>query len=241
VIETLSTVAFWQALGAIIWVNLLLSGDNAVVIALAARSLPEKQQKLAVFWGSAAAIIMRVILTLFAVALLQLPYLKLIGGVLLLWIGVKLITPPGDEGGEHGKVQASDRLFAAIKTIIVADFVMSLDNVIAIAGAAERADPSQRTGLIIFGLLVSVPFIVFGSQMLMKVMERLPIIVTLGAALLGFVACEMLVTDRAVRHHFQGLGAALSLAIELAGAAGVVLGGRWLAARQRRRAVDANR
>jgi YjbE family integral membrane protein len=155
--ETLSSVLFWQALGAIIWVNLLLSGDNAVVIALAARSLPAKQQKLAVFWGSAAAIIMRVILTVFAVALLQLPWLKLIGGVLLLWIGVKLIVP--EEGGED--IQSSDNLLQAVKTILIADLVMSLDNVIAVAAAAEQGPPEAKISLLIIGLALSIPIVIW--------------------------------------------------------------------------------
>jgi YjbE family integral membrane protein len=137
--------------------------------------------------------VLRVILISFAVALLNVPALKLIGGLLLVWIGVKLIAPPPDDG--HAQIQASDKLWNAIKTIIVADFVMSLDNVIAIAGAAEQADPSQRTGLIIFGLLVSVPFIVYGSQLILKLLDRFPIIVVLGGALLGWIAGGLIVGD----------------------------------------------
>jgi YjbE family integral membrane protein len=188
-VEEVFTHAFWVGLVKIIGVNIVLSGDNAVVIALAARSLPPKQQKQAIIWGSAAAIIMRVILTVFAVALLTLPWLKLIGAALLLWIGVKLLIP--EEGGED--VDASDSLVAAIKTILIADLVMSLDNVIAVAAAAGGS-----LLLLILGLAISIPLVIFGATMLIKVMERWPIIITIGAALLGFVAGEMAITDSAI-------------------------------------------
>jgi len=197
--EMLVSPAFWVGLGAIIWVNLLLSGDNAVVIALAARSLPERQQKLAVFWGSAAAVIMRVILTVFAVALLTLPWLKVIGGVLLLWIGAKLLVP--DEGGEE--IESGRNLWGAIKTILVADLVMSLDNVIAVAAAADAAAPTpdletMKYVLLILGLAISIPIVIFGSVMMLKVMERFPVIITLGAGLLGWIAGDIMVTDPAI-------------------------------------------
>jgi len=185
----------WHAIVQIIIIDLLLGGDNAVIIALACRNLPPKQRRQGIVWGAAGAIILRVILITVAVALLDVPFLKLVGGLLLLWIGVKLIAPLETGSGEHGKVQASDRLVSAIKTIIVADLVMSLDNVIAIAGAAEQADPSQRTGLIVFGLLVSVPFIVFGSQVILKLLDRFPIIILLGGALLGWIAGGLMATD----------------------------------------------
>lgn len=228
-VEMLYSVAFWQALGAIIWVNLLLSGDNAVVIALAARSLPEKQQKLAVFWGSAAAIIMRVILTIFAVALLQLPYLKLIGGVLLLWIGVKLIVP--EEGGED--IKSSDNLFQAVKTILIADLVMSLDNVIAVAAAAEQGPPEAKMALLIIGLALSIPIVIFGSTLMLKVMGRFPAIITLGAALLGWIAGDIMVTDPAVVHWIKANMAWLAewKVAPIAGAILVVGIGKALAAR----------
>ncbi len=184
----------WDAVVQIIIIDILLGGDNAVIIALACRNLPPRHRRLGIFWGAAGAIILRVILITVAVALLTVPLLKLVGGLLLLWIGVKLIAPP-PEHDDHAGVQASDKLLAAIKTIIVADFVMSLDNVIAIAGAAEQADPSQRTGLVIFGLLVSVPFIVFGSQLILKLLDRLPIIVVLGGGLLGWIAGGLIVGD----------------------------------------------
>jgi YjbE family integral membrane protein len=188
----------WDAIIQIIIIDILLGGDNAVVIALACRNLPAKSRRQGIFWGAAGAIALRVILITVAVALLDVPLLKFIGGVLLVWIGVKLLVPPQDEGG-HSDIKASDKLLAAIKTIIVADFVMSLDNVIAIAGAAEQADPSQRTGLIIFGLLVSVPFIVFGSQIILKLLDRFPVIVLLGAGLLGWIAGGLIVGDVWVR------------------------------------------
>jgi len=201
--EMLSSIEFWQALGAIIWVNLLLSGDNAVVIALAARSLPPRQQKLAVFWGSAAAIILRVILTVFAVALLQLPWLKLVGGVLLLWIGVKLMVP--EEGGED--IKTSDNLLQAVKTILIADLVMSLDNVIAVAAAAEQGPPQAKVTLLVIGLALSIPIVIFGSTLMLKVMDRFPVIITLGAALLGYIAGDIMATDPALKTWLAGLGA----------------------------------
>jgi YjbE family integral membrane protein len=187
----LGSGALWGAFFAIVVANILLSGDNAVVIAMAARSLPPHQQKKAIFWGSAAAIVLRIVLTIAAVQLLQLPYLKLIGGALLLWIGVQLLVD-ADDGGE---VQAHGSLAAAIRTILVADLVMSLDNVIAVAGAADRAPEAYRLVLVIVGLAMSIPLIIAGSTLLMKVMERFPVIITFGAALLGFLAGEMFVTD----------------------------------------------
>jgi len=228
-VETVSSLLFWQALGAIIWVNLLLSGDNAVVIALAARSLPAKQQKLAVFWGSAAAIVLRVILTVFAVALLQLPWLKLVGGVLLLWIGVKLIVP--EEGGED--IRSSDNLMSAVKTILIADLVMSLDNVIAVAAAAERGPPEAKIALLIVGLALSIPIVIFGSTLMLKVMGRFPIIITLGAALLGWIAGDIMVTDPAIAGWVKMNFAALLgwKAAPLVGAVLVVVLGKWIAAR----------
>jgi YjbE family integral membrane protein len=229
--EMISSLLFWQALGAIIWVNLLLSGDNAVVIALAARSLPPKQQKLAVFWGSAAAIILRVVLTLFAVALLQLPWLKLIGGLLLLWIGVKLIVP--EEGTEN--IQSSDNLFQAVKTILIADLVMSLDNVIAVAAAAEQGPPEAKLTLLIIGLALSIPIVIFGSVLMLKIMGRFPIIITLGAALLGWIAGDIMVTDPAIAGWVKANFAALLewKAAPIAGAVFVVALGKSIAARQK--------
>ncbi len=225
---------FWIPLLKIIWINIVLSGDNAVVIALAARSLPPRQQKLAVAWGSGAAVAMRIVLTLFAVALLQLPYLKLIGAVLLLWIGVQLLLP--EEGEEN--IDGHENLLAAIKTILIADLVMSLDNVIAVAAAA-----GDSVTLLILGLAISIPLVIFGSTLLMKVMERFPIIITAGGALLGFVAGEMAVSDPALADwmgaNFQMVekkpvlaGISLEVIVGLVGAALVVLVGKLVARRQ---------
>src|SRR5512145_825843 len=191
------TQAFWIGLLKIIGVNIILSGDNAVVIALAARSLPPKQQKAAIFWGSGAAVVMRIILTVFAVALLTLPWLKLIGSLLLFWIGVKLLIPEDDDAD----IDASDNMIAAIKTILVADLVMSIDNVIAVAAAAGGS-----LTLLILGLAISIPLVIFGSTMLLHLMERWPIIITVGGGLLGFVAGEMLVTDPALKDWLAGAG-----------------------------------
>jgi YjbE family integral membrane protein len=225
--------AFWVALGKIVWVNILLSGDNAVVIALAARSLPPHQRNKAIFGGSAAAIILRVVLTVFAVQLLQFPYLKIVGALLLFWIGVQLLVP--EEENEDG-IKATDHLWSAIRTILIADLVMSLDNVIAVAAAADSGPPESRLLLLIIGLGLSIPLIIFGSTLLLTVMEKYPVIITLGAALLGFVAGEMLVTDHAVETFFHSAGRASTTIIEVAGAVGVVLVGRWLAGRKRRAA-----
>ncbi len=186
----------WDAIIQIIIIDILLGGDNAVIIALACRGLPPQLRKQGIIWGSVGAIFLRVVLISVAMQLLGIPWIKLIGGVLLVWIGVKLLLPEG-EGDAHAHITASNKLWTAIRTIIVADFVMSLDNVIAIAGAAQSADPSQRTGLIIFGLLVSVPFIVFGSQLILKLLDRFPIVVTLGGGLLGWIAGGLVVTDPA--------------------------------------------
>jgi YjbE family integral membrane protein len=193
VVEWFATLD-WGAIGQIIIIDILLGGDNAVIIALACRNLPPRHRTLGIFWGAAGAIVLRVILITVAVALLDIPFLKLVGGALLIWIGIKLIAPV-DEGEGHANIQASDKLWSAIKTIIVADLIMSLDNVVAIAGVAEQADPAHQTGLIIFGLLVSVPFIIFGSQIVLKLLDRFPIIVLLGGALLGWIAGGLVVGD----------------------------------------------
>jgi len=224
----LADAAFWVALGKIVWVNILLSGDNAVVIALAARSLPESQRKKAVFFGSAAAILLRVVLTVFAVQLLQYPYLKLIGAVLLFWIGVQLLVPEEESDDVH----SAEHLWGAVRTILIADLVMSVDNVLAVAGAADSGPPESRLLLLIIGLGMSIPLIIAGSQLLMRVMERYPIIITLGAALLGFVAGEMLVHDKAVDEFFHGITQPSTTIIELGCAIGVVLVGTWLSRRR---------
>ncbi len=187
---------FWFAVLQIIAIDILLGGDNAVVIALACRSLPEHQRKRGIFWGVAGAIILRVGLTAFAVTLLAIPYLKIIGGLLLLWIGSKLIIPEDNDDGHE--INASTTLMGAIKTIIIADFVMSLDNVIAVAAAAK-----DSISLIVFGLLVSIPIIVWCSQLILKLMDRYPAIITVGGALLGYIAGDMMVRDPAVNDWFK--------------------------------------
>jgi YjbE family integral membrane protein len=223
----LTSAAFWAALGSIVLANIILSGDNAVVIALAARALPAHQQKKAIFWGSAAAIVMRIGLTLIAAQMLQWPYLKVIGALLLLYIGISLLVEEQDE--EDGTHEVSS-MAVAIRTILIADLVMSLDNVLAVAAAAKGNTP-----LLIIGLAFSIPLIVFGSTLLLKVMERFPIIITLGAALLGFLAGEMLLTDPAVTSRFPGLSHNVVNAAGAVGAVIVVAVGTWLQRRNRQK------
>jgi YjbE family integral membrane protein len=187
---------FWIAVGQIIMIDILLGGDNAVVIALACRKLPPRQRTQGILWGTAGAIGLRVVLIFFALTLLAIPYLKIVGAVLLVWIGVKLLLPEDEEA--HGNIQASDKLWAAVKTVIVADLVMSVDNVIAIAGAAESAGGDHKMPLVIFGLLVSIPIIVWGSQLVIRLMDRFPMIITIGGMLLGWIAGTMAVTDPAI-------------------------------------------
>ena len=195
---------FWIAVGQIIIIDILLGGDNAVVIALACRRLPPALRTKGIIWGTVGAIVLRVILIFFALTLLAIPFLKIVGAVLLVWIGVKLIAP--DEGG-HGDIAASDKLWAAVKTIIIADLVMSVDNVIAIAGAAEGAGGDHKMPLVIFGLLVSIPIIVWGSQLVIKLMDRFPIIITVGGMLLGWIAGAMIVSDPALLPYIPTLPA----------------------------------
>lgn len=190
--EEFMTGAFWLAVGQIIMIDILLGGDNAVVIALACRNLPDKQRKLGIIYGTIGAIVLRVILIAFALALLSIPYLKIVGAALLIWIGIQLLQPEDDDS--HN-INPSDKLWGAVKTVIVADLVMSVDNVIAIAGAAQGAGQTHQLPLVIFGLLVSIPIIVWGSQIVLKLMERFPVIITLGAMLLGWIAGQMAYTD----------------------------------------------
>ncbi|MBL8316814.1 MAG: TerC family protein [Burkholderiaceae bacterium] len=208
-----TTGAFWAALGSIIWVNIILSGDNAVVIALAARALPPHQQKQAIFWGSAAAIVMRVVLTIIAVEMLKWPYLKIIGAILLVYIGVSLMLEDDEGEGDVGSDKGG--MWVAIRTILIADLVMSLDNVLAVAAAAKG-----DIVLLTVGLALSIPLIIFGSTLLLKVMERFPIIITAGAALLGFLAGEMLLTDPAL---VERIGELPHWQINVGGAVGAAL------------------
>jgi YjbE family integral membrane protein len=230
-IAEIQTAHFWTGLMTIIWVNIILSGDNAVVIALAALSLPKHQQGKAVFWGAGAAVVLRIILTIIAVEMLKFPYLKIIGGLLLFWIAVKLLMP---EDGD-ANVESSDNLIQAIKIILIADLVMSLDNVVAVAAAAKGS-----ILLLVLGLAISIPLVVFGATILMKLMERYPIIVIIGAALIGSVAGELLVTDPVlldwVKANMPWLEIHLPFFGELSwaqivGAVFVVVIGKWLAAR----------
>jgi YjbE family integral membrane protein len=190
------TPEFWIAVGQIIMIDILLGGDNAVVIALACRKLPPAMRTKGILWGTAGAIVLRVVLIFFALTLLVIPFLKLVGAALLVWIGVKLLAPDADD--DHSNIQGSDKLWAAVKTVIVADLVMSVDNVIAIAGAAEGAGGDHKMPLVIFGLLVSIPIIVWGSQLVIKLMDRFPSIITIGGMLLGWIAGTMAVSDPAV-------------------------------------------
>lgn len=194
--EAFMTPEFWVAVGQIIMIDILLGGDNAVVIALACRKLPPAQRTKGILWGTAGAIVLRVVLIFFALTLLAIPFLKIVGALLLLWIGVKLLAPEHDDA--HGNIAGSDKLWAAVKTVIVADLVMSVDNVIAIAGAAQGAGDGHQMPLVIFGLLVSIPIIVWGSQLVIKLMDRFPLIITLGGMLLGWIAGTMLISDPAV-------------------------------------------
>ncbi len=221
--EWLYNVDFWLGLLKIIWINIILSGDNAVVIALAARALPPVQQQRAVMFGSGAAVVLRIVLTVVAAKLLAMPYLQIVGGLLLLWIGVQLLIEEEDAEQEH---KGSANLLTAIRTILIADLVMSLDNVIAVAAAAQG-----DMVLLILGLALSIPMVIFGSTLMIKLMERYPIIILLGAALIGWVGGETMVGDAAL----QGVVSNypwLHYAAAVAGAALVVGLGRKLGKQQ---------
>ena len=189
--DTLMNHEFWLAVFQIIMIDVLLGGDNAIVIALACRGLPEHQRRRGILLGTMGAILIRVVLVGFALTLLGVPYLKLIGAVLLLWIGIKLLT---QEDEDH-EVDASDRLWGAVKTIIIADLVMSVDNVVGVAAAAEAGGGDHKFGLVVFGLLVSIPIVVWGSTFVIRLMDRFPWVITLGAMLMGWIAGTMAVTD----------------------------------------------
>jgi YjbE family integral membrane protein len=240
--EEFMTAAFWIAVGQIIMIDILLGGDNAVVIALACRKLPPKLRTQGILWGTAGAILLRVILIFFALTLLAIPFLKLVGALLLLWIGIKLLLPEHDE---HGDIEASDKLWAAVKTVIVADLVMSVDNVIAIAGAAQGAGEGHQMPLVIFGLLVSIPIIVWGSQLVIKLMDRFPVIITVGGMLLGWIAGTMAVSDPAVANPAQWTWVpklpqtdVVKYAAGVIGALIVLAWGKWAASRQVAKAVE---
>ena len=213
--EMLQNADFWIGLMKIIWINIILSGDNAVVIALAARSLPAEQQKKAIMFGSGAAVVLRIGLTVVAAKLLELSYLQIIGGILLLWIGTQLLHGEDEDDGADGEKSG---LWVAIRTILIADLVMSLDNVIAVAAAAKGS-----MTLLVLGLAISIPLVIFGSKLMIKLMDRFPVIITFGAALIGWVGGETIVSDVALKSiveangwlHYvaPAAGAALVLAI----------------------------
>jgi len=227
VFEFILDGAFWVSVLQIVAIDILLGGDNAVVIALACRRLPEHQRNKGIAWGVVGAIGLRIVLIFFALQLLELPFLKLVGAALLLWIGVKLMQPEDEDG--HGNIEGSTHLLGAIKTIVIADAVMSLDNVIAVAGAAKG-----DLGLVIFGIVISIPIIVWGSKFVLKLMDRFPVVITLGAALLGWIAGGMAVGDVFVEPYVEGAPGWLHYATSIAGALFVVALGRWLAQRGRR-------
>ena len=226
--DMLQSADFWIGLLKIIWINIILSGDNAVVIALAARSLPPAQQRQAILFGSGAAVVLRVVLTVVAAKLLALPYLQIIGGLLLLWIGVQLL---GEEEGEDGEGQQTGSMLAAVRTILIADLVMSLDNVIAVAAAAKGS-----MVLLILGLAISIPLVIFGSALMIRLMERFPVIVVVGAGLIGWVAGETMIGDAAVKS-FADANPWSHYAFAVAGAVFVVAVGRFLQSRSRHSAA----
>ena len=217
--EMMQSADFWIGLVKIVWINIILSGDNAVVIALAARSLPAEQQSKAVFFGSGAAVVLRIALTVIAATLLAMPYLQIVGGLLLLWIGVQLLS---DEEDGEGEAKQHGSLMAAVRTILIADLVMSLDNVIAVAAAAKGS-----MVLLVLGLAISIPLVIFGSTLMIKLMERFPVIVMLGAALIGWVGGETIASDVALKSYVEGSHGLHYVAAAL-GAVLVVGLGKWM-------------
>ncbi len=228
----LSSPEFWIALGQIIMIDILLGGDNAVVIALASRRLPEAQRKQAIFWGMFGAVALRVVLIFFALQLLKVPFLKIVGGILLLWIGIKLLMPNDEDGGHD--IDASTHLLGAIKTIVLADAVMSLDNVIGIAGAAK-----DSLGLVVFGLLFSIPIIIWGSRFVLTLMDRFPAVILFGAGLLGWIGGGMLADDVVLKPWTVGFGNTAHYAAAVVGAVFVVAIGKLLARQAPRPATAA--
>lgn len=226
---------FWVALGEIILVNIILSGDNAVVIALASRNLPPRHRNKAVVLGSAGAIVLRIIFCLFVATLMGIPYLKLVGSALLLWIGVKLLVPEEGHDDENGTA-APGNMWGAVRTIIIADAVMSLDNAIAIAAAAKN-----DYLLITLGLVISIPLIIFGSQLILKIMGRFPVIITVGAGLIGWIAGDVGITDPSVHHLIADYGIWPEYAAKVGGAVLVIALGKFFAARAAQRRKDTHK
>ena len=250
-LEEITHPAYWLAALQIIWINVLLSGDNAVVIAMACRMLPPRQRFWGMILGAGVAVLLRILFTAVVASIMAFPFLKLVGGLLLLWVAIKLLVPEEDHG--DGKVKAADALWPAVRIIAIADIVMSLDNVIAIAGAADSAAVKMaaaysgqqaidlasyvKISLITFGLATSVPLIIAGSALLMAMLDRFPILVWAGAGLLGWVAGEIIIKDAAVAGY---LGEQLVHRWELwSAAAGVifVLGLGWLIRRSKHKAM----
>lgn len=219
----------WGAIFQIIMIDILLGGDNAVIIALACRNLAPKQRIQGILWGTAGAIGLRVVLIAFALVLLDIPFLKVVGGLLLVWIGIKLLLPEEDE---HGNVKSASSIWSAVKTILIADLVMSLDNVIAIAGAAQNTVADHQLYYVIFGLIVSVPIIIWGSTLVLKLIDRFPIVVTFGAGLLGWIAGGMLVTDVFVVDQIGEVSGTVKIIAEVVGAVLVIGVGKWIASRK---------
>lgn len=230
-LEVLKNPDIWIALFQISVINVLLSGDNAVVIALACRSLPPRQQRHAFIVGTVGIVVFLTALTAFAAYLLALPYLEIAGSVLLLWIGIKLLSPADEEGG--GIEGNSGTFWAAVKTIIIADIVMSLDNVLGMAGAAKG-----HLGMLFVGLVITIPLILFGSAMIMKLMERFPIFVTLGAGLLGWVAGEMAIADPSVSGFVEANQQLYDVGVPAIGALAVVVVGKSLAKKQGAKVIE---
>jgi YjbE family integral membrane protein len=225
--EQLGHPLFWAAVVQIIIIDILLAGDNAVVIALACRNLPPNLQRKGIFWGVFGAIALRVVLTAFAASLLTLPWLKIVGGLALFWIGIKLLLP--DNSDEH-EIEGSTDLWGAVRTVIIADFVMSLDNVIGVAGAAKG-----NLMLLIFGLIVSIPLVVVGSKLILKLIERFPMIILAGGALLGWIAGELIATDPASAPIMKTLPAWSHYVAAAAGAIFVVVVAKLIQRRQQAR------
>ena len=221
---------FWIAVLQIIVIDIMLGGDNAVVIALACRKLPPEQRSKGIFWGVVGAIGLRVVMIFFALQLLAVPYLKIVGGLLLLWIGIKLMMPEHED--EHDSIDGGTTLMAAIKTIVVADAVMSLDNVISVAGASHGS-----MVLVTFGILVSIPIVVWGSKLVLTLMDRFPVVITLGAALLGWIAGGMVVSDQATPESISKGIPYAHYVFASTGALFVVVVGKWLGSRKLPRAA----
>jgi len=215
----------WTALLQIVMIDVLLGGDNAVAIALACRELDARQRKRGILWGVAGAVVMRLVLVLFALQLLEIPFLKFVGGLLLLWIGVKLLRPVHEA---PGSIRAGNSVWAAVKTILIADFVMSLDNIIGIAGAAQTTQAQHQFGYVAFGLILSVPIIIWGSALVLRLIDRYPVVILLGAGLLGWIAGGMMITDVFVIERLGEPSQLTQWAAPVAGAALVVMAGKFL-------------